>query len=156
MTVLSRPANSNPTDLVVRPSTKLLVPFYLLSLGLIIAILIWKKDDLIRAGWFLLLPGLILIWTLARHIGLRFTKVSVGGGKIRYETGMLAHSTRTMEIHKVQDVRVDQSLAQRLLGTGNISIETAGEASRLTLLNIDRPQHIADRILEAAHNPNTL
>jgi uncharacterized membrane protein YdbT with pleckstrin-like domain len=69
---------------------------------------------------------------------------------------MASRSTRTMEIHKVQDVRVDQSLTQRLLGTGNISIETAGETSRLTLVNIDRPQYVADRILEAAHNPNTL
>ena len=56
-----------------------------------------------------------------------------------------------MEIKKVQDVRVDQSLGQRILGVGDISIETAGESSRLTMVSIDRPQAVADKILEAAH-----
>jgi len=51
----------------------------------------------------------------------------------------------------VQDVRVDQSLGQRLLQIGNLSIETAGEASRLTMENIDNPQQVADEIIDAAH-----
>jgi hypothetical protein len=34
---------------------------------------------------------------------------------------------------------------------GDISIETAGESSRLTMSGIDRPQVVADQILEAAH-----
>ena len=56
-----------------------------------------------------------------------------------------------MEIKKVQDVRVDQTLGQRILGMGDISIETAGDSSRLTMRSIDRPQVVADQILDAAH-----
>jgi len=47
---------------------------------------------------------------------------------------------------------VEQHVLQRLVRVGDLSIETAGEASRLTIANIDRPQHFADQILAASHN----
>ena len=70
------------------------------------------------------------------------------GDKLRYETGMLSKATRTIQLSKVQDVTVRQSLGQRIAGVGDLSIETAGESSRLTFPNIDGPQVIADRIIE--------
>jgi uncharacterized membrane protein YdbT with pleckstrin-like domain len=53
---------------------------------------------------------------------------------------------------KVQDARVDQSVMQRMFGVGDLAIETAGEASRLTLRNVDQPQRVAEEILAASHN----
>ena len=58
---------------------------------------------------------------------------------------------RNISLPKVQDVRVEQSAGQRIFGIGNVSIETAGEASRLTMRNIDRPQTVADEVLAASH-----
>ena len=55
-----------------------------------------------------------------------------------------------MEVAKVQDVRVEQSFMQRLLGIGTISIETAGETSRMTMAGVAQPHEVADYILEAA------
>jgi uncharacterized membrane protein YdbT with pleckstrin-like domain len=102
--------------------------------------------------WLMIFPALLLLWTAAKHLRLRFTKLTIAGNKIRYEAGMLSKSTRTMELAKVQDVRVDQSFFQRMVGIGNISLETAGETSRLTMTDIDQPQLVADYILEAARN----
>ena len=85
-----------------------------------------------------------------RQLQLRYTKLSVSGGKLRYETGMMSRSVRTMEVSKVQDVRVDQSFMDRLLNLGTIAIETAGEASGLTMAGVEDPQEVADSILEAA------
>jgi uncharacterized membrane protein YdbT with pleckstrin-like domain len=50
----------------------------------------------------------------------------------------------------VQDVRVEQRLSQRIFNVGNLSIETAGEASRLTLLRVDDPHKLAEEILNRA------
>ncbi len=60
-----------------------------------------------------------------------------------------------MELAKVQDVRVDQTLGQRMLNIGDLSLETAGETSRIVMQSIDRPQEAADHILELsrAHHP---
>ena len=55
----------------------------------------------------------------------------VGSGKLRYQTGITSRTVRTMELSKVQDVRVQQSFMDRILDLGTISIETAGETSRI-------------------------
>ncbi len=141
-------------DIIVRPSTKLVKPFYFVALLIAGLIYLWSRTYTEAPGWFYsvyLVPALVVLMTAWKHFKLQFTRMTVSAGKLRYETGMLSKSTRTLEIHKVQDVTVVQSIAQRLTGTGNISIETAGETSRLTMPNVDSPHQVADRILEAAH-----
>lgn len=141
-------------DLIVRPSTKLVKPFYFVALLLAAAIYLFGKtlpEPLGAYNFVYIVPALVVLFTAWRQFELRFTTLTVAAGKLRYESGMLSKSTRTMEIHKVQDVRVDQSIMQRMTGIGSISIETAGDSSRLTMHNVDRPQQVADRILEAAH-----
>jgi uncharacterized membrane protein YdbT with pleckstrin-like domain len=61
-----------------------------------------------------------------------------------------AKTTRNIQISKIQDVRVDQRMSQRMCNVGDISIETAGESSRLTVHNVDAPQALADEILNRA------
>jgi uncharacterized membrane protein YdbT with pleckstrin-like domain len=61
---------------------------------------------------------------------------------------MLSRTTRTIQISRIQDVTVTQGLMQRLYRIGNVSIETSGETSRLTIENIDDPQTLADWLLE--------
>jgi hypothetical protein len=53
-----------------------------------------------------------------------------------------------MELSKVQDVRYDQTLGQRMINTGDLSLETAGETSRIVMPSIDRPKEVAEHILE--------
>jgi len=77
----------------------------------------------------------------------QMTTVTVAGDRLRYESGAISKTTRTIQLSKVQDVRVDQRPMQRMFGVGNISIETAGEASRLTIPDVDKPQAVADEIL---------
>jgi uncharacterized membrane protein YdbT with pleckstrin-like domain len=48
-------------------------------------------------------------------------------------------------------VRLDQTVTQRLLRLGDISIETAGETSLLTMRNVDHPDAVTEEILRAAH-----
>lgn len=139
------------TDLNVRPSGKLLVPFYVLAVLMAILIEIYRRGEDPKLVYLQAIPFCLLLWTVVRHLRLSFTTLTVTDGKLRYQSGVLSRSTRTMEIKKVQDVRVDQTLGQRMLGMGDISIETAGDSSRLTMTGIDRPQAVADQILEAAH-----
>ncbi len=139
------------SESVIRPSTKLIKASYWTALLIAAAVFVWSRTGPPNVVYLLAVPAVMLVWTAARHIRRSFTRLSVGGGKLRFETGILSRATRTMEVRKVQDVRVDQTLAQRMLGTGDLSIETAGETSRWTIQNIDSPQKVADSILAAAH-----
>jgi uncharacterized membrane protein YdbT with pleckstrin-like domain len=149
------------TDRVIHPTLKFIRAAYLIELCLIVAAFIVQKTVIEQGPWWIPLVLLILpLWTLFRHIRRLSVKLSLTGDKLRFETGILSKSTRTIQLAKVQDVRVDQSLAQRIFGVGTIAIETAGEHSRLSVDDIDRPQIVADEIMkrseEAASSQRTI
>src|SRR5208283_1868283 len=98
--------------------------------------------------WIPWLPVLLLLWPLKRQFRNRLTKMTILDDRLRYETGLLSRTTRNILISRVQDVTVHQRIGQRIFGVGDVSVETAGEASRETIYNIDKPQQIADHINE--------
>jgi membrane protein YdbS with pleckstrin-like domain len=145
----------------IRPSVKFIMLGYMLCVVAEIAAAaavykyVDKPQDPMLAISVLIL---VLAFFLAvRHIQRRVTKITVLSDRLRYESGMFSKTTRTVELAKVQDVRVDQTLSQRILNMGDISLETAGSSSRLVMNSIDRPQEAADHILElaraAGHHP---
>jgi uncharacterized membrane protein YdbT with pleckstrin-like domain len=110
-----------------------------------------KLEDRV-SPWILAVPALLFVFPVRAWFHRRFTKVTVAGDKLRYESGVFSKTTRTIQISKVQDVRVEQSFVQRLSATGNLSIETAGETSRIAIDDIDDPQAVADAITGASQS----
>ncbi len=139
-------------DLTIRPTAKFIKAGAILAavavVGLEAAFLALRSES--TPMWLMAAPPLLLLWPAARWFRRQYTTATIAGDRLRYETGILAHSTRNIQLSKIQDVRVDQRLTQRLLHVGNLSIETAGETSRLTLLNVDSPQALADEIMNRA------
>jgi membrane protein YdbS with pleckstrin-like domain len=95
----------------------------------------------------LLAPAALFLLTVIRHIRRRATCLDVQGDRLRYEAGLFSKTSRILELSKVQDVRVDQSFGQRIIGTGDLSVETAGGSSRIEMDSIDRPKEVAENIL---------
>jgi uncharacterized membrane protein YdbT with pleckstrin-like domain len=140
--------------MTVHPSAKLLIPCYVLSGLVAVGVAIYisnRPQDQPAQYWLCLIPAIILIWTASVHLRRSLIRLHLEEFRLRYESGFISKSTRMMELRKVQDIRVNQSMIQRMLNTGDLSIETAGESSRLVMLNIDKPQSVADQILEASH-----
>jgi putative membrane protein len=98
------------------------------------------------SAWLLLIPGLLFLFPLVGSLRRRFTKMTIAGDKLRYEYGIFSKTTRTIQISKIQEVTVDQSLAQRLAGIGTLSIRMAGEAGPLVVANIDEPRLVAEEL----------
>ncbi len=96
----------------------------------------------------MLAPAALLLLTAIRHMRRRTTSLDVQGDRLRYESGVFSKTSRIMEMAKVQDVRFDQTLGQRMINTGDLSLETAGESSRIVMRSIDRPREIAEKLLE--------
>lgn len=145
----------------LRPSIKLVQAGYAACLLLALAVsgyMVSAQDRDPRLWWLLLIPALFLLLTVTKHLGRRMVKLSVLDDRLRYESGFLSKTTRMIELAKVQDVRVDQTLGQRMIGVGDLSVETAGGASRIVIQSIDRPHEAADRILglsnPSASKPN--
>jgi uncharacterized membrane protein YdbT with pleckstrin-like domain len=140
-------------DLTIQPTAKFLKAGTILAaivfIGLEVLYFVqWPNEP----RWLTAVPPVILLWPLMKWIRRSAIKTTISGDRLRYETGLASKSTRTIQLSKVQDVRVDQRVSQRIFNVGDISIETAGEASRLTLANIDAPQSLADEILNRSHH----
>ena len=138
----------------VRQSVKMVLAAYAacgLFEGLLVAYWLVKDPRPGAAYWlFLLIPLAGQVWAAARHAEKLASSLTVTDGRIRYESGMVSRTTRTLELAKIQDVRIDQTPLQRVLNLGDLSLETAGESGRLTMPSIDRPQEIADELLNLA------
>jgi membrane protein YdbS with pleckstrin-like domain len=136
----------------VRQSLKGVKTAYALVAILAVAIAAyWRSaSDLPDVPWWapMLFPAALLLLTAIRHLRRRTTSLDVEGDRLRYESGLFSKSSRIMELVKVQDVRFDQSVGQRMFNTGDLSLETAGDSSRIVMPSIDRPKEVAEHILE--------
>ena len=143
------------SEMIIRPTMKFIRLGYAVVVVIVVALVVatmrmhWPPwIPLPWQPWIPWLPVLLLLWPVKRHLRNRLTKMTILDDRLRYETGLLSRTTRTILVSRVQDVTVHQRVGQRIFGVDDLSIETAGEASRLTISQIDRPQEIADHINE--------
>jgi uncharacterized membrane protein YdbT with pleckstrin-like domain len=149
-------------DIVIRPSMKFIKAGYVCALLVVCAAIVVHYKYLVdqypqqRYPYLPIASVLLLLWPIKRHLQRQTVKLTMAGDKLRYETGLTTKSMRLIQLPKVQDVRVIQSLTQRMLNVGDVSIETAGENSRLIVENLDGPQQLAEQITDfSAHPPAT-
>ncbi len=97
---------------------------------------------------------LALLPPIRMHISRRLVKMRLHDEHLTLESGLLSRTRRTVDVAKIQDVTVRQSLGQRILGVGDLWLESAGESGALAIANVDSPRQIADEILaESKRSP---
>jgi uncharacterized membrane protein YdbT with pleckstrin-like domain len=141
------------SDIVIRPSMKFIKAGYVCALLVVCAAVIvhYKYPaDQHPTPYLPIASLLLLLWPIKRHLQRQTVKLTISGEKLRYETGLASKSTRIIQLPKVQDVRVIQSISQRIFNVGDVSIETAGENSRLIVENLDAPRELAEQLTDAA------
>lgn len=86
--------------------------------------------------------GIWLLWWRNNYLGL--TKRAV----VR-RTGVFTKEERAVPLNQVQDISVSYGIIRRLLGHGDIRIETAGSSNvEIIMHNIDKPEEFRTRIFE--------
>jgi membrane protein YdbS with pleckstrin-like domain len=137
----------------LRPSLKFVMLSYMFCILLAVAMGVYMgyaKPLPPHIEWMFLVPAILFFFTFVRHMKKRLVKVTIMGDRLKYEAGLFSKTTRTIELTKVQDVRVQQSFGQRLVKLGDLSLETAGGTSRIEIDSIDNPQEAAEHILGLA------
>jgi len=103
--------------------------------------------------WPAWVPAILLILLVppARmHLSRRLITLRLHDDHLTLETGFLSRTRRTLDMAKIQDVTVRQTLGQRMLGVGDLMLESAGESGRMGISNVDGPRDIADQILASS------
>lgn len=82
------------------------------------------------------------------HIRRNMIRYTVTDAKLEIDTGFVARTTRNIPLSKIQDVTVQASIPQRVMGFGDIIVDNASEIGGSTVLhNINNPRHYADLLL---------
>jgi uncharacterized membrane protein YdbT with pleckstrin-like domain len=80
----------------------------------------------------------LVIW----YAKCKSEKLIITNEKILYESGILSKARDEVRLTSIRSTRVTQSFFQRILGTGNIEVFTAGDQPEITLLGFPNPNDI--------------
>jgi uncharacterized membrane protein YdbT with pleckstrin-like domain len=96
--------------------------------------------------------GLALIVVWVRWNSRSFT---VTDRRVILDTGVLSRSSKVIALDRVQDISTNQSLLGRVLGYGQIEIDSAGAAGAEVLAALPAPQRFRDEVFSRAEKLRT-
>src|SRR5580658_5709835 len=138
-------------DRTIHPSMKSVWAAYLVAIAIAIAgmwaVYRYAQD---QPHWLYLIPLIALLPPLNMHLRRRMITLIFHDGHLTLESGALSRTRRTVDMAKIQDVTVMQTFGQRLMGVGDLRLESAGESGAMGIRNIDRPREIANSILASS------
>jgi uncharacterized membrane protein YdbT with pleckstrin-like domain len=138
-------------DRLIHPSMKTVWAAYGIAIVVVLAG-IWAYFEY-EPNWPVWVPAILLILLVpaARmHLRRRMITLRLHDDHLTLETGFMSRTRRTVDMAKIQDVTVRQTLGQRLLGVGDLMLESAGESGAMGIANVDSPREIADQILSSS------
>lgn len=120
--------------------------FWAVALSLILTALIaLAKGPL---SWAVIGAAVFFIWPIIRHIEHSHTVYTLTNIKVEIRSGVFSTSTQNIPLRHIQDVTVSETLKERLIGIGDILIDSAALESKVAMNNIRNPRQYADLILE--------
>jgi uncharacterized membrane protein YdbT with pleckstrin-like domain len=85
-------------------------------------------------------------WTVSRYITWVTSHFVVTNHRIIYRTGWLRKDGIDIPLDRVNNVVISQSLVERLIGAGDLLIESAGESGQQRFSDIRGPMRVQNQI----------
>jgi uncharacterized membrane protein YdbT with pleckstrin-like domain len=123
------------------------------ALGAAIAVSI-----LVRGGAHdpvLIVALIVVLVALARFV-IRYvrwatTNIVLTNHRLILRSGVLAKHGREIPLERINDIAYHQSLFDRLIGSGNLVVESAGERGQQTLRRVPHPTRVQQAIYREMH-----
>lgn len=127
-----------------------------LAVSIVVGILVLAYVD---SGIVQVLAGVLilaaLVWWAVRFWGWRTTNFVVTGDRLIYRNGILTKKGIEIPLERVNNVLFSQTLFERMLGAGDLVIESAGESGRQAFSDVRKPSAVQNEIyrqMEANEN----
>jgi membrane protein YdbS with pleckstrin-like domain len=108
-----------------------------------------QNNDYLHTGGLWLGVGLALAWAVwlgARLVSWQTTHFVVTSERLVFRSGILAKHTRDIPLDKINDLASSQTFFERILGAGDLLIESAGERGLQTFKDIPHPNAVQQEI----------
>ena len=114
------------------------------------SILMAAISSFLNLGFMIAIGAVIVSFVPAiirhiKHIHTIFTLTSV---KIEISEGLFSKTTRNIPLRHIQDVSVRENFKERILGIGDIILDTPSMETGLIMKNVNNPRYYADLIIE--------
>jgi uncharacterized membrane protein YdbT with pleckstrin-like domain len=106
-----------------------------------------------RSEWILFpvlaLAVIALLWFLGRYTKWVTTNFVLTSDRLIYRSGVVSRQGREIPLERLNDVSFHQSLLQRLLGAGDLLVESGGERGQEQFGSFAHPQDTQNEIHRA-------
>jgi len=114
--------------------------------GCVATVVEWTSAPVVM-GWILLGVGVVaLLYLGARYLAWRTTTFVVTSQRVVYRTGVLRRTGREIPIGRVQDVTYHQTIVERVVRAGSLTVESAGRHGQDPFPDISRPDEVQSLI----------
>ncbi|MGH2589707.1 MAG: PH domain-containing protein [Actinomycetota bacterium] len=124
----------------------------LVVVGWILALVYAPDDGTGRSTviWGAVAVGvLILLWYPVRaFVAWATSNFAVTTDRVIHRQGFIAKQTMEIPLEAINDVRFQQSIFERIVGAGDLVIQSASEFGRNVFANIRNPEHVQRTIYE--------
>ena len=126
---------------------QLVVPVAAFVAAVVLAIVVNSAVDAAALSYVCLaIVAVALVWLIARYMKWATTEFVVTSHRLVYRTGVLAKHGRELPLDRLNDITFHQSLFERLIGAGDLMIESGGEMGQTTFSDIRRPSIVQNEI----------
>jgi uncharacterized membrane protein YdbT with pleckstrin-like domain len=96
----------------------------------------------------LVLIAIALVWGLWRFLTWRFTHFVVTNDRLIYRSGVLAKRGIQIPLERVNNVNFKQGILERIVGAGDLLVESAGEDGQQRFTDVRHPDKVQNIIHE--------
>jgi uncharacterized membrane protein YdbT with pleckstrin-like domain len=137
------------TVLLLHPHWKILLPPTLILLLVVVAAALLavaipsgSQGDLGRIAVGVVAVAAVVAWFAIPFLRWQTTTYELTTRRLRMRSGILARSGRDFPLIRISDVSFSHGLTDRLLGCGQLVVESAGEHGQLVLTEIPRVEMV--------------
>ena len=117
---------------------------------LVLLVTAWQQNnDVLHTGGLWLTTALAVgwaVWLGSRLVSWQLTHFVVTSDRLVFRSGILAKHMRDIPLEKVNDLASSQSLFERMIGAGDLLIESAGERGQEVFSHIPHPDAVQQEI----------
>src|SRR5262245_8511905 len=132
----------------ITPTFYEVLPSYLVALALSLIVTAGVAYARASLGIALIAAAVIFIRPIVRHMRLRRTVYTLTGAKLEIRTGIFTKDTKSIPLRHIDNVEISETLRERLIGIGDVLIDSAALDTKMVLNNINNPRKYADLIMD--------
>jgi uncharacterized membrane protein YdbT with pleckstrin-like domain len=116
---------------------------------LIVLILAWSADGFVKdaANWIVI--GLVVAWVIwlgVKYMAWSRTYFVVTNQRVIYRTGVVSRRGVEIPLERINNINFRQRILERMIGAGNLDIESAGEQGSSTFDFVRHPDGVQQEI----------